>query len=357
MNDLGPPRLLFIDDKEGQLTHLPAKVEPLLAGTNISIDVWRPAAGDALRTTLVEKLEPRPTLVVTDHDLTEAGAAGLLGGGVISWCRAHAIPVGDYSNKFASELEEPDLFEFRFSADAPTAAGEIADLAKGFVTLPSLLAAVTDEGGSGWSYTLAAALDRAGLASAFSLYSARTGASHRAEIERLTDQYGEPQARKLLETYVVGHLLNNGILRYPGPILDALALCSYLAISDDNVDVAAELFAAARYNGPFGGLNRFFWQTDVDERLIALAEAAGVDDDLDDAMVRRKVVSHHLEPGLHPCTHCDGSRGGFRCPYTGRTTCDLPECSVPTTSWIPQGAYLTRVDRDYFERWAPLLGM
>lgn len=350
------PRLLLIDDNQGQLTQLREKIEPLLDGTGIVIDMWRPETGDAIRTTLVEKLEPRPALVVTDHDLTEGGAAGLFGGGVISWCRAHAIPVGDYSNKLADELEEPDLFEFRFSAEPTTAAAQIANLTKGFVQLPTHLASVADQE-NGWSHTLAAALGRPELASAFSLYSARTGASHGTVIERLTSRYGEDQARRFLETYVVGHLLNNGILRYPGPILNALALCSYLAISDQNAGLAAALFAAARYNGPFGELGRYFWQADVDERLIDLAEQAGIDDDFDDALVRRTVVSHHLNPGSHPCNHCDGSRGGFRCPYTERTTCDLPECSVPTTSWIPQGAYLTRVDRDYFERWAPLLGM
>jgi hypothetical protein len=354
-----PPRLLLIDDDEGQLGELHAEIEKVLAGRPVTIDKWQPAKDENIREKLTEKLTTRPTLVVTDHDLTEGGPAGMLGGSVISWCRAHAIPVGDYSRKLEGELEEPELFDFRFPSDPEEAAVLIVDILTGFDELAKALAsrdAATDA--DSWSLTLATLLGREGVASSFSLYSVRTGASHAGVIERLTNEFDEGEARRLLATYVLGHLLYNGILRYPGPIMGELALCSYLAVADDKAEAVAALFDGCRYSGPFGSGARFFWQEDVDDALIGMAESAGITGgDPDDAAFRRGVVAKHVDPGLHPCDHCGGDRGGFRCPYIDRTVCDLPQCSVPTSSWIPQGAYLTRVDRDYYERWSPLLGL
>lgn len=351
------PRLLLIDDDDGQLDQLRGSIAERLADEPITIDVWRPSFDDDVRERLIKELVPRPTLVVTDHDLTANGAAGLFGGTVISWCRANAIPVGDYSRKLSEDLEEPDMFEFRFDPSATKAAEQIADLFLGFRQLDTLLAGQAEGGADSWSQSLAAALGRPQSASSFSLYSVRAGASHVDAIGRLEQSVGEADARRLLQVYVVGHLLRNGILRYAGPIMSEKVLCSYLAVQDANVDKVSELFEDARYAGPFGARERFFWQEDIDDLLVDLAEHAKIEGDVGEDEFRRAVMEHHLEPGNHQCPRCSGVRGGFRCPYTDRTTCDRADCSVSSTSWVPQGAFLTRVEKDYYERWAPLLGL
>ena len=353
-----PPRLLLIDDDEGQLSELRREINALLEDRPIDIDIWQPLRDENTRDKLIEKLADRPTLVVTDHDLTEGGPAGLMGGSVISWCRAHAIPVGDYSRKLQDELEEPELFDFRFPSEPDRAAVLVVDIVRGFDDLSAALAArdpATDA--DSWSLTLATLLGRDSAANSFSLYSVRTGASHAGVIERLTKEAGAAEARRLLAGYVLGHLLYNGILRYPGPILSDLALCSYLAVGDGAIEDVAAMFDHCRYDGPFGGGRRFYWQEEVDDLLITMAGETGVDGDPDDALFRRAVLAKRFDPGKHSCDHCDGKRGGYRCPYIGRTVCDLPQCSVPTSSWIPQGAYLTRVDKDYYDQWSPLLGL
>lgn len=351
------PHLLLIDDDVGQLTRLSTAIKTRLAGRPATIVEWTPARGEVFRDELARLLHPRPTLVVTDYDLTENGPSGMMGGSVVSWFRAHAVPVGDYSRKLADELQEPELFDFRFSNEPGEAAVQVVDLLTGFCDLAGSITRM--EGispGNSWSVTLARLLGRDSAASSFSLYSARTGASHAEVIERLSQDVGRDEARQLLAVYVLGHLLRNGVLRYPGPIMSRFALCSYLAISDDATDAASELFAEARYDGPFGGRG-YFWQEDVDGLLADLAERSGLDGNFDDATFRRALVATNLDPGTHGCQHCPGDRGGYRCPYTDRTVCDRADCSVPTSSWIPPGAYLTRVDRDYFDSWAPLLGL
>lgn len=351
------PRLLLIDDDSGQLDQLHTKICEKLGGDEFTIDVWRPAYDDQVRDRLAAALDPRPVLVVTDHDLTAGGPPGLFGGTIISWFRAHAIPVGDYSRKLREDLEEPEMFDFRFNSAPEDAAGEIVDLFLGFRQLEDLLGKQPLDEIDSWSQSLALALGKEQTASSFSLYSVRAGASHVDLIDRLEQSFGRDEALRLLQTYVLGHLLRNGILRYAGPLMNERVLCSYLAVSDDHGDKLAEIFAAAAYDGPFSSQSRFFWHEDVDEILVDLAEAANIDGDIGDDEFRRSVMERHLDPGLHGCQRCGGSRGGFRCPYTDRTTCDRPDCSVTASSFVPQGAYLTRVEKDYYERLAPLLGL
>jgi hypothetical protein len=350
-------RLLLVDDDAGQLSELHDRIRERLDGLDVAIDLWRPSFETPVREELIKQLKPRPTLVVTDHDLTENGAAGLFGGTIISWCRAHAIPVGDYSRKLSEDLEEPDMFEFRFESEPAKAAEEIAELFLGFRQLGEMLTGGPQQEMDSWSQSLATALGREQAASSFSLYSVRAGASHVDAIDRLQKEVGEEEARRLLEIYVVGHLLRNGVLRYAGPIMGEDVLCSYLAISEENGDKVADLFTAARYEGPFGQRKRYFWQEDVDDVLADLAEESGFEGDIGDDQFRRQLMQAHLDPGAHKCPRCEGVRGGFRCPYTNRTTCERADCSVPSTSWVPQGAYLTRVEKNYYERWAPLLGL
>ena len=350
------PLLLLIDDDPDQTARLTENLSGILDRTGAVLEVIHPGKDDSTRDLLDRILVMRPTLVVTDHDLTAQGPAGLMGDTIIAWCRTNAIPVGDYSRKLEADLEEPDIFEFRFSKEADQAAPQIAELLLGFHALAKLVAAKPDAGES-WSNRLADLLGHPDAAASFSLYSARTGATHGTVIDRLEKRYGDA-AKDMLANYVLGHLLKNGILRYPGPLMGAVELCSYLAISDSHADSIGKHFTAARYSGPFGSIEEFFWHEEVDSILVDLAEAQGkLDGDIDDDRHRRAILASILEPGLHACNRCGGERGGYRCPYTERTVCNRADCSVPTSSWIPPGAYLTRVEKDYYDQWSPLLGL
>lgn len=349
------PVLMLIDDDAQQLGNLETGLKERL-NDQAEILTARPERDDDTRRLLDAILAKRPTLVVTDHDLTAHGPPGLMGDSIIAWCRSNAIPVGDYSRKLDSELEEPDIFEFRFSNKLDLAVEQISELVLGFHELSILLAKQQNQSES-WSTRLAESLGHPSTAASFSLYSARTGASHAMVIERLEKAHGSNAARDMLATYVLGHLLSNGILRYPGPLMNAHALCSYVAAADDRATQLAELFKAARYAGPFGRQTEYFWQEKVDDILADLAEAAEKDGDPGDDEFRRDLVATKLDPGAHACERCGGNRGGFRCPYTTRTVCDRKDCSVSSTSWIPPGAYLTRVEKDYYDQWSPLLGL
>jgi len=59
----------------------------------------------------------------------------------------------------------------------------------------------------------------------------------------------------------------------------------------------------------------------------------------------------------HGCTRCQGQNGGFYCPFTKRAVCLRSDCSVGSNGWIPPGARLCRIEKDYFDEWSPLLGL
>lgn len=352
------PRLLLIDDNVAVVDALETAVRKAMGSMEFELEKWIPSREDgSVRAKLTELFDTRPTLVVTDHDLEENGNYGLMSGTVISRCQVEAIPVGVYSRELNAELAEPELFDFRFPHEAEEAGSAIATILTGFHHLASLLKQRNHRVSSeSWSQTIAQILDRPHAASSFSLYSVRSGAAQHGLIEHLQTQFGEADALEMLETYVIGHLLANGILRYPGPLMSDLDLCSYLAVADDRADAVRGLFAACQYDGPFSFGRHFYWHAAVEEQLDGML--GDNDGDLDDPECRRQLVSGAIgDPGRHVCQRCEGVRGGYRCPYTNRTVCDRADCSVPTSSWIPPGAYLSRAEKDYFDAWSPLLGI
>lgn len=161
-------------------------------------------------------------------------------------------------------------------------------------------------------------------------------------------------------TYVLGHVLHNAILKFPGPILSGEALCSYVSTSEAEITPLRKIFAQAVYGGPFGGEAQYFWREDVDNILETIG-AAVADQEFESFgdFNRAAVEANLLRPlAVHTCARdgCGGRKGGFLCPFTHRPVCERADCSVSASSWIPQGAQLSRVERDFYDEWAPLLG-
>lgn len=219
-----------------------------------------------------------------------------------------------------------------------------------------------DLDGSSPATLLADLLERPSAASAFSLYSSRISVGNPALVQLLRAE--EPPAkeeRARVMAYVLGHLLFNSILRFPGPIMHVAALAAYVAAHPSEGDAIGDMMPTALYRGPFAGSGRFFWQDEVDQTLETLADELGVPFAQGDTIDgwRRRVVEHALDRKVarHACeTRCKGARGGFWCPFKLRPVCERDDCSVASSSWIPEGANLSRVEHDFFEEWAPLMG-
>lgn len=331
------------------------------------IRTWFPDVekGKSSQQQFEERIDSDTVLVITDYDLTK-GQTGLLGSAVVQWCQLKFIPVGNFSRGQKTALpSEPDFYEIRVPTDHGAAA-YIAAVYRGFLQLQEALKTPTDalkrkRSPAGY---LATVLSRPAEESRFAMYGGRVGAVSGALMEKLQTEgkhRGTVQPTRVLP-YVLGHLLLNGILRFPGPIISRRALAAYLAIADEEAHKVENLFVNAKYGGPFAEVGPYYWLSDIDEILQKLqvdleAELKNVKAETHGELYR-ETVERALKQTFrrHVCSRCDGKNGGFLCPLTNRTVCQLPTCSVGSSSWIPAGARLCRIEKDFYDEWAPVLG-
>ena len=360
------PNLLLIDDNAENLEALRQRLATLMPAEEAEIRTWVPTEDDGpLSEAFEARVDERTALVITDYDLTTR-VKGLFGLSIVGWCQKKSIPVGDFSRGNVAALpKEPNLFELRVPTDDEHGAAFVATTFRGFRGLRSGIEAapalLTER--RSLAAVLTSLLGRPRLESQFAAYMSRLGAANSALLQQLRNFAGEEQpddADKIgLLTYVLGHVLCNAILKYPGPILSRQSLCAYMATTTEEAEAIEPLFADALYTGPFSAGHSYFWREDVDRILD------GLGGDLDDADLEsfadlnRRVVEATLGQALatHACGRCGGVKGGFWCPFTARPVCERADCSVPSSSWIPAGAQLCRVERDFYDEWAPLLGL
>jgi hypothetical protein len=354
--------ILLIDDDEAHLRELAETIA--LHDATLEVRTWKPAKDENPATRFAEKRDEQTVLVVTDYDLTQQGPPGLLGNSVVAWCQQLNIPVGDFSRGLVQNLpEEPNQYEIRVPANDPEAAAKfIIGVYRGFDSISSALAGLDEELFSKRSpvAVLAEILGRPQEEARFAPYAIRLGSSNPSLKEhiRLHPDPDTGEKRKLL-SYVLGHLLLNVVLRYPGPIMNSDSLAAYLGCSMSEVETLMEFFHQSRYRGPFGEVGNFFWLSDADAHLQPLIANLPTETSTETrGELNRLAVEQSLGRELerHDCDICQGVNGGFWCPFTKKPVCQIRDCSVSSNAWIPQGARLCRIKKEFYDEWAPVLG-
>ena len=365
MNALSP-EILLIDDKLDDLNRLATLVREQI-GT-VEVRGWHPSRTEDASKVFNSMVGTRTVLVVTDYDLTTA-VRGLFGHSVVGWCRRRLIPVGDFSRAHQGELPtEPDLFKLRVPRSEVEAVTYIVRVFEGFRWIREEIKQnpILVSGGRSPAQLLATLLGRQYLESQLAPYFSRPGLFNsflldvlRHFASKTTLPTAEDKTRVL--TYLLGHVLANVILKYPGPILTEESLCAYLATSPTKMDQIAKLFDRARYKGPFSYGERSFWREHVDETVEELARKFEVEDskyrsygDYHRAVMAKTLGGHGTK---HECDRCGGVKGGFWCPFTKRAVCERYDCSSAASSWVPTGAHVCRVEREYFDELSPVLGL
>lgn len=372
MRDISPkPSIVLIDDRPDLLAGLADKLSKILPPDGVDIRLWQPTSADEDPYEAFKKhVGDQTIIVVTDYDLTGKGMRGLFGHTIVGWCQQQSIPVGDFSRGVKTALpKRPSLFELRIPPnDEVKGARFIASAFRGFSQIRRDIDAQPDllDSQSSLAGVLACILGRPQMDSQFALYMSRLGTGNSALVESIRKfTHGSSDDRRAHKikvlSYVLGHILLNAILRFPGPILSDRALCAYLATSKKAFADLKPLFAEALYKGPFGDDESYFWRENVDMVLEDLGSGRESEDFDSFGDYNRVVAEDRLERPLekHECDRadCEGRKGGFLCPFTERTVCQRADCSVSASSWIPQGAHLCRVEREFFDEWAPILGL
>ena len=368
MSSYRQPSIVLIDDDDELLTKLQQALERELAQDGVEIRTWKPDEGEDPLDEFQRRADDDTVLVVTDYDLTKSGMTGLFGVSIVSWCQTRLIPVGDFSRANLTTLpSEPALFELRVPSDIEGGARYTATMFRGFKQLRDGLAGDTVDLQSVRSpaQVLAAVLGRPQQESQFALYMSLLGAANASLLDTLRSALspdgvtGKVEKERLL-AYVLGHVLANAVLRYPGPILSEKALSAYLATTEEEAKNVSGIFIEAVYAGPFSAGTNYYWRADVDRVIDRESAAVEADAAFDTSgAFNRAVVEKVLGRALrsHECQRCEGKNGGYLCPFTGRPVCERADCSVAANSWIPAGADLSRIEREFYEEWAPLLGL
>ena len=363
------PSILIIDDDPRLLHKLKDGVSRILPSDNVAICSWQPtteSSNDPFEE-FRSHVDEKTVLVVTDYDLTSKGMKGLFGHTIVAWCQQLSIPVGNFSRANEGKLPtRPSLFELRVPSDNVKGPRFVASAFLGFKEIRYQISENprTYKSKNNLASILATLLERPQLDSHFSLYISRLGTGNPALVDQLlkgrdgdTD-LSQPDIIQML-SYVLGHILLNAILKFPGPILSGSALCAYMATSDVELETLRPLFENAIYKGPFGDERDFFWQEEVDKILEGFGRGVEFEKFESFGEYNRAVIKHQLGRDLarHDCTRCEGRKGGFLCPFTERTVCQDANCSVAVSGWVPQGAQLCRVWRAFFDEWDPMLGL
>ena len=359
------PSLLLVDDIQTNLNGLAERLRERLPGCEIT--AWQPNNEEGSPAEAFNRYVGEDTvLVVTDYDLSTT-VKGLFGLSIVGWCQNRAIPVGEYSRANLTALpHEPNLFELRVPNDEGMAVDFVASAFMGFREMRSKVndnPQLIEEGGS-LSWVLSKLLGHPQLESQFSAYMSRLNSANASLLETLKTaveggKKPDDEFKKRLLSYVLGHVMVNSVLKYPGPILTKEVLCAYLTTTTAAFQGVRELFEGARYDGPFSEGRDLYWRDEIDKCLDDLGGELKSEDMESFGDYNREVTEQAMGRQLlaHGCERCDGTKGGFWCPFTMRAICERAECSVPGSSWIPAGAYLCRVERDFFDEWSPILGL
>ena len=353
--------ILVVDDTEEKLQELKRSLVERLP--NFEIRTWQPKDDECSpEVTFDSKIDNNTAMVVTDYDLTTT-IKGLFGLTIVAWCQKRCIPVGEFTRLPGASLpREPNLFELRVPIAGNSTVEYITGVVTGFSDLRTRINENPDVVTTGGSLAsiLANLMERPYLESQFAAYMSRPNAANSFLFESLKNETNkEDEAKDRLFTYVLGHVLLNSVLKYPGPILSFEVLCAYLAIGSESFRQVKELFEDARYTGPFSENRDLYWRDEVDLILDNLGAELDTDDQESFGDFNRKVVEEITEGKLasHECIRCNGRKGGFWCPFTNRAVCEMSDCSVPGSSWIPAGAQLCRIEREFFDEWSPILSL
>jgi len=362
--------ILLIDDSPVVLRELETALRQHLTSAEAEIRSWAPAEEDHKDPfeTFSAKVDKDTILVVTDYDLTGQGRTGLFGASVVAWSQALAVPVGDYSRAMKNALPaEPNLFELRVPQESQKAAIYITAVFRGFAWIRSELSSKPELlSKRSPPAVIAALLGALDLESQFALYGVRLGATSAALVERIVrtapaDVEPSTEDRKGLLGYIVGHLLLNAVLRFPGPIVSGPELTAYVGVDQSEADGLGSIFASAKYNGPFSELEPYYWLRKVDEVLRPMLDQLNLGEQEPQTYGELHRMALEKSSGRqftrHGCKRCAGQNGGFWCPFTHRAVCQRPDCSVGANSWVPQGASICRIERDFYDEWAPILGI
>ena len=355
--------ILLIDDDTENLGEVSTVLSRKLKPKGVEVRNLIPQSFDAnLLENIRKMLKKNPMLVVTNFGLP-GGIRNFFGPAIVNSCKAHLIPVGEYSNHVNAEfIQKPNLFDISIPNEGTCIPSYIAEIYSGFKNVRDYLDSTPGilNKNMHLSEIIAQITGREELHHEFYRYTENMDRAENNLFIYMTEHsnYTSNSKRKVLKnmlSYVIGHLILNSILKFPGPIISEDVLCSYLSIKKPADSKLSKVFAKAKYKGPFNKINQYYWRREIDTILYKSSENLNEDYPGEGAYNRAILGNLGVSVEAFNCTRCKGVRGGYFCPFTKKTVCADTNCSVSTEGWVTLGADLCRIERNFHDEWSPLL--
>lgn len=160
-----------------------------------------------------------------------------------------------------------------------------------------------------------------------------------------------PEALGRFRSVSIGYWLYNSVLRYPGILLNMVALGSYLDIDPEHLKTADKMLSAfdeAKYQGPFHGVARLWWKSEIDNLLVEFQDEAA----------REYLKSKGFSEDIQRATCIDSGKTdgvGYFCIARNAPVCEIH--SAGGHSWLPGGAVLSRISKSIWDELSPFYGL
>jgi hypothetical protein len=295
---------------------------------------------------------PNATLLVADRDLSAMrlypglseqivkAVANKLGIAECAYARGeravHGIIGPDFKEgEIAVSLAEDNLEQF---------AKQVVAVGAGFLQVSQALQRVLKRGKQrSPGRVLAAILEKPEYAEKISLFAS----GDQGRLEGVLKVRGSEEERERRLTLLFGYWLWDSVLRYPGVITNEVASASYLNVSVDEfrTDDVRQLFAAARYVGPFSdAIGPLWWRGMLDDIVAGSRARDG-----------REFVERSLGRAVarSACVEDPQISAGYYCMLTGQSV--SLENSKPGLAWFPRGADLARISKTRYDEVVPWL--
>lgn len=312
-------------------------------------------------------------LVIADRDLSQL-KNGFSEASISRVCEVTKVPVALYARVNNSSQTKQRVFnvenrldltsEFRIVLDANNLGGDrvgdfisqICNIYAGFQEIEEHLGSLNlDELRSGAFGCIAKLLGKEGYLFDLKRFSSgNTGFLPANKLDagkwqQLHDDNEKESFMRRSMSYFIGYWLHESLLKYPGVLGNAIAVASYLNISEDDFQCreVQGFFTEAEYEGPFSSEEcKQWWISDLDKLLYE----QGVDDG------RELLLRHQIEVKPCCCSVEPSIRAGYYCIFTDKPVSKVHSMGSGELPWIPKGAKLSRMNEDDFEEIAPWMG-
>jgi hypothetical protein len=361
-----PHRIYIFEDNPSNLSALQSPLEEQLDDTRYEVDSFlgqEPDPDDLDDTEYVKQLltggdGDYPLLVVLDAELNEYNASTVRRADVREVCSELGIPICVYhrdSGEYADpqSVKESDDQIIRLvprNGGHSRMAAKCAAIVEGFEEIRSYLndrmADATAEELLEPPSEIIKELEDVPISARPDIDKYSWGQSESLAV--LNENEGKEDAIRRKAT-ILGYWMVNQLLEYPGVLVNRIAAASYLGIEveafQEDEEVQA-VFEDAEYNGPFSGLEEYWWTAELDS---ILERNSTVDDD-----GTVSAIEYLSRSGIDvsPVKCVEEHEGaGYYCILEDVPVCE--EHSVSPEAWIPAGASLSRL---WEEAWMKLKG-